>query len=105
MVVIHLFEEEPKDFRKLIRNLYPKDDISVYTMTIYANKVGKRFTAVIHSDDIEPIESIDLFLRMKYPTYNGYTVQPPTYDPAKDYTYVNNLSGVITTVITKEELF
>ncbi len=85
MVVIHLLKED--GFRKLIRELYPKSKISYYTMNIPG--VVKRVTIMIDSNDVEPIENIDTFLKMKYPNYNGYTVQPSTYNPAEDYTYIN----------------
>lgn len=87
IIVIHLFDKDPKDFISLIKELYGK--INCYRVK------NKRITIVIDSNDIEPLENIDSFLQMKYPYYQGYLIASSTYKAANDYTGLDRESMIV----------
>lgn len=55
----------------------------------------QRITIIIDSDDIESLDNLESFLRIKYPYYQGYIIAPPTYKPSNDYTGLDRDSMLI----------
>jgi len=92
LIIIHFFEDLD-NILGLIHELYPNTQYDVYKNKLYVSREGqvievKRLTVAIHTSNTQPIEAIDLFLRMKYETYRGYQINNNIpYKPTNDYTY------------------
>lgn len=92
MVIIHFFEDL-EDIIGFIKELYPNTRLDIYNSQLQVSRDNRvfevqRLTIIIYTNNTQPIEAVDLFLRMKYQTYAGYMVNNIIpYKPTSDYTY------------------
>lgn len=111
MIIVHFFEDL-NNIPDFIHELYPDTQLDIYKNQLYVSREGrvfevKRLTVAIHTNNLQPIDAVDLFLRMKYGTYRGYQINNVIpYIPTDDYTYPDrNLADRVIAIVGGKEVW